>query len=811
MASKNSRRIVPIIVISLFGILSRAEACGWFENSETVRLALFRAEVKGMSAFRPFYYSAQYYNNYLPDVEGFDQAVNCSEWQKKLGKDIPVADIEVILYKTDPGIFETARQNNTLAETFAGNAFIKKLLTKGNNNFLKYLCFAKEMEYINTESVTRWESWDEKDTWSDFQTHLDKELKNKSYDSYTDFIATIKDEFLQKRYAFLLLRLYTQVNSFSDAMALYDCYFEGKGFTSIVDSWALLFKAMSLDATGGRLKANYLYSLVFDRSDEKKLIAMQCFNTTPEMLRETMALTEDSHQKAVILAMAAFKNPGKAIKDLYAIDSLSPNCRYMAPLILREINKMEDWVLTPSYTQYGPSVDLDKNDEWYYPNARKKNYLVDMAYMHEFATFLENYRKRCTGQERDFITLSLAHLSFITDKVAEGSKYLASISKMANPSIVQQKNIDEALVHLKTGDIANERVKDELLGCIRNLEKLAKNNADVYKNLYSLVRIISGEYKKKNDIAIAGLLFMQSEIYKNKYESLKDGYSDFYGTNEWYYGNIAYFDRFAKVSDVDNIIRIISGKHKSLFEAYLCSQPLGTVNQYKDLKGTIAFRNNDLDVAYKTFASMPDSFWAQTYEYRYYLESNPFIPKSWDSQLKKRGKYNFVKTEFVKQLIDLNHALGKNPKNKADIYLKLAHAYYNCSYWGNSWMMVNYSQSVNRNENWSPSDCLFGPLYDTQKPMVELNYFGCSIARQYYRKALQTATNNEQKAIASLMLHECDYSGYLFRYSGIWDNEKIPCFAADNYLKDFYNLYSGTKAFRELHCPLLDEFIARGL
>jgi hypothetical protein len=807
MEKRILRLIVVLCCINISIASETIRACAWIENSETVRLAFFRAEISGMSAFRPFYYSAAYFNSYIPDPEFIDRVKNCREWKRKLGNDIDVNDIDIVLYQTVPAIFENARREGKLADLFPENTFIKKLLLQKNTAFLEYLSFAKEMEYINTESLSRWEQWDNFRYGTDFTDHLNKSLLENPYTQYFNKISEVKDEFLRERYAFMFLRMYSQSGSNNDVIRLYEEVFGDKKPESIIERWAILFYAIANKNLNNNPRGNYLLSLAFDASDEKKLVSLQRFETSPEMINSTLATTNDLYEKAVILAMQEFQNPGPSLKMLIKIDSLSPDNKYLAPLIMREINKLEDWLFTPRLTFNSPSVNLEKFQDWDYKKILDKNYKTDLTYLENLIHFIQKVYNRSTDETKDFLAVSLAHLNFMDDKIDQGKSYLASILPSANSSVLLQQSIDESLITLKTEDVTDDAVKNKLTDCILNLENIAKNYYPTYKTIYSLLRLIESEYEKKGDFALGGLLYMKSEMDKNKFDNGNNGYSDYVSPDNYYWG-IAYFDKTATIQDLDKLMDIMGKKRKSPFEKYLCDQTLAKMDAYKDLKGTIAFRNNDLELAYKTFSEIPETFWSNNYEFRYYLHKNPYYPKCWEGNDMKIPSYSFNKTRFIKEVIDLKKELGKTSKNQAEICLKLGHAYYNCSFWGNCWMMVNYGKSGY--EKWGrenyPDYIFFGNMYESKNKKQFENYYRCTIAMQYYRKALEMATDKELKATATLMLHKCTFNQYFAGIENTYEGDNIS-YTADLYLKDFYSTFRNTKAFEQLHCPLLDDFI----
>lgn len=421
-------------------------------------------------------------------------------------------------------------------------------------------------------------------------------------------------------------------------------------------------------------------------------------------------------------------------------------------------------------------------------------------------TVLMEYHKQTKGELRDFLSMAIAHLCFINDEIETGKTYLNMVSKNCNHTIANQKYIELALITIKSENIENEDVKLKLLGYFRNLEKLANNETSFYKNLYTLSRILSGQYKKMGDISIAGLLFTKSEVYKNNDESNidEDDYEgSFENENYWY---LAYYDRFATITDMNKLIKLFTKPVKSDFEKLLCEQKFININYYKDLKGTIAFRNNNLQLALSIFKEIPDSFWIKEGIYINYLNENPFIPICLEyAKSSGRYPYKFQKVKFIQQLIDLQNNVIKYPGRKADYYTQLGNAYYNCSYWGNSRLMTSYSKGSCY--GFYECDVLFGAAYQYRQKYQNGNYYNCTMAKQYYINALEISKNAEQKAYLCLMLHMCEYHSFLSVGLLSWDWNYDEKYKVDIYLKDFYNKYGNTETYRIYRCPGLDAFI----
>lgn len=792
MEFKTFQNIIRTFSLTILFFSSQLFACGWGDTSETTRLALFRAERNYFIKLRPFSYSADNFM-YVKESSNNDQIINCREWQRKLGANCTMDDIFEILYNTESEKFENANQSNSLLKVFQGNSFIKTLLLKKNTSFLNYIKLAKKIEYNNFESG-KWETWDK------IQVDWYESTKVKAtIANFKNKLISTKDIFLQKRYAFLLLRYDFYNNGNRDEIAnLYQKYFSNEN-QSILDPWAMHYMALTLE---DKVTANYYLSKVFALSDEKAFSSYQRFDKS--LVQQTLKLAKNDFERGIILLMKAIRNPSPSLAEIKEIHELMPQSEYFSFLVGREINKLEDWIFTPKYNNSEPSVTFS-NQDWYtnYEVAKRKNFKKDIVYLRELKSYLILIQSKSSGEQKDFLSAAIAHLCFIDDEINLGRKYIAMISHNANKSIQLQKNIELVLVTIKQEDINNETTKQKLFQCFNSIENIVEKDNTMFKAMYSLYRIVGKEYQLKNDAALAGLFYLKSNNKKYNGDAADYSYYSFNNSEETsYYFFIGYFERFATTKDMDNLIFLIQKINKTPFEKYICSGTVNyDVNIYKDVKGTIAFRNGNLELAQKTFAEMPVDFWEKNYEFGSYLNENPFLPKPLTHALKNyKYDYKFNKANFVASLIRLKKI------NSADSYLMLAHAYYNVSYFGSAWMMTAYSTSYGDSDY---SDYVFGSNEINKVKFQSGNFYNLNLAKYYYNKALKAAVNDEQRALANLMLFECDYR--IYNRNLEWSYNKLNKDMSEEIefksIKVFYNLYNNTKTFRRYNCPLLQEFI----
>ena len=782
MARKTFQTILRSFSLLIFIVLpTNIFSCGWSESFETSRLALFRAELPSFVKLDRYVYSSDLYN-YSIRISDRDQDVNCQEWVNKLDKNIKPIDVYEILYATQSEKFQNAVESDSLESRFKGNSFIASLNLPKNKPFLKYISVAKQSEY-NSEIDGKWEGWEKIDGYG----YENEDNYSESNPDFESLITRQTDSFLKQRYAFLDLRhCFYEKNNLA-VQNLYNKYFKNNSKT-IIAEWAKYYMAVGLE---NKIEANYLLSQTLVSSDDKAFASVQHFED--EIIEKTLLLAKNDTEKGIIKSIPLLANPAPTIIELSEIASLIPNNDIFYFLIQREVNKLEDWIFTPKYSNSTYSNHFQITDETIdYEKAKLENEQKDLKYLQDLKSLLIAIETKSIGQQKDFLNAAIAQLCFIGDKIDEGKNRSNLISDKANSSIQVQKNVLLSLVTLKQNDLKTDETQEKLYTYFNEIDNAATENETLFKSLYSLCSIASDDFKANNDVVTAGLLFMKSN---NKNDSFYDYSFDNNYNKKYFYDYIGYFDRNANPNNIDDLIALAQKTNKSNFERYVCSGNVSSdINIYRDLKGTLAFRNNDLALAQKTFAEMPKDFWAKNYVYKDYLNENPFFPKALNyANPNRKFDYKFNKADFVSEMILLEKS------NSAANNLKLANAYFNVSAYGNAWMMTSYEQSSG-----SYNDYIYGDSLENQKKFGLGNYFYLNLAKKYYQKALELSNSKEQKAVCSLMIFECDY--YKFSTSQTVDGV-FPAFKPGNEIYDFNTIYADTKVFKKFNCPLLEQFV----
>lgn len=815
MERTKSKIFILSLISSLLLLPSKSEACGFYEDESDYRAMMFRVVLSDIGSLRPFIYTPRSTYNWSWDVplnsdpEQTDRYRNCTEWLVQCDKNVSIDDIYTIQYKTDGDIFVKAYKNNQLAENFQGNTFVNFLLDKKNKDLLNYMVYAKEMEITEVVNDRRFETWDSHYSYNYYYYDSNSGgLKEGDIMTEKLRLLTVAEKrlrnsasnFLQQRYAFQLCRLEFQLGKCPSNT--YDTYFGKVDPRNLMSIWAALFNAMCMEP--GSIERERLLINVFENSDEKKLRCVQ-------LIDDSIDTAELSPKElSMYNVMLAVKNPARAFSQIKAAYSSDKQNKYVPFLVMREINKLEDWIITPLfYGKYSISNDdpfaCAYYDSWYeqyrkeHPgddlnneNAvdeklQSENLRTDMQYLSQLKLLVAEMLSAASGETRDFYAITLAHLSLLQQNVPDARKYLDMVSADANPSIQLQKKLETAWLAIKADDIHSDGFKSVFMQNIADLDRLSAPGYDSQQMLYTLTLSLANEYLKKGDRVYGNLLRLKSDMYKGQ-------------NDEWYYDlrqgdtyqSLEYFDKNATTNDIDRLLSLMTKKNKPPFEAYLFDQPLSSADAYKDLKGTIAFRQNDLRVAHAAFASIPEDYWAKSrIDFTGYLNENPFEPKGLRGSKWRNFDYKFNKAEFVKTLIDLQNTAIGSRKERAESYIQLGNAYFNTSYWGNAWMMMRYSWSSN-DDYYSRTDCL---------PEWMRNYMTAAIAVDYYEKALSAANDDEQRAYASVMLHYIHRLCYQFQEK---DHDRILALR----YRDKFMTYNETHAFKTYECPGISKYLA---
>ena len=697
-------------------------ACGpYYPYGEDVRFSILNPAAFGYRDFCGFNYSANIFHPeecYITNDEA-GRVLNVLLWKTYCKDKVDTASIYQAVY----GLAEYELSANS------GNAMIDYLLQKNDTTALNYLKFAKRCNDFNTWFDDPWERSDMG------QIATRTSMINWALNA----IKATKNKTIQKRYAFLAIRLSYYNADPKNIGFFYSKYFEtNKTKKDIIDYWALYFKALR-DTNPAR--QNYFLALVFSNAPDKRFAVAQHYNRRVP-LASILALAKNSREKAAICLMNDLRNVGRGLAELQNLYQYQPNSRAFGFLLLREINKLEDWIYTPYYTYFQPSIqstpyyydryDLEIKDYSKYAVSRVEK---ERQYAERLLQFISSINLSKVENPQLIKTVK-AYLQLMTNQHVSCLNTIKTIPRNVLPARLIQAL---CLVSMHSG---NNNIPVQIRELIMQQGEL-KNN----KFLFAVAR----ELEYKGNTTEAALLYSKLD-YINDYWDNKNMY---WRTNknhntlllDFYENYFFYMDAQYNTNQMEVLIGNIqqnTNKKKNNFEQWLYNDINADIDRLYDLLGTKYIRLNKLNEAYNVFKLVNDTVWSSSaYYYKDYLDANPFYTNFYNEHQKtKADTISFTKTTITATLVNyLKKADDVNNPKRDYYYFLAANCYFNMTQYGNSWMMKRYF--------WTGNQTKTGLADDKE-------YFQANLARQYYLKAKTVTKQPQFAALCLRMAGRCE-------------------------------------------------------
>lgn len=654
--------------------------------------------------------------------------------------------------------------------------------TDAGKQTLTYLQYAKELEpYAQLSESDGW--WEMKRTASPSEetyTHY----KNKGLELYQH---CPYDE-LKLRYGYQLVRLaHYMRNKNNEAIRMYNLYVKPLKQEHYIYYAALEQTAGALYNIGKLANANYLYSRVFDNSDNRKKIAYSSFRIQNEVdWDEAMTWCKDNREKAAMYALRGYNTFSNELEEVENILEIDPESPYIKLLAIRYINKMERNVLT----RYSDSDATDDTSSFMQPS---KKALAEYERGQKIIKAVMNHPK---VSDKDFWALYHAHMSFLCKDYQQAAAFIDSVHT-TKPELLKQKSRTQFSLYLAQLKFIG---KDEEKAIRQYLQT---SNADED----FINEIVGHLYKMQKDYGKAFLAH-------NRIEDLR------------------------RNPDQNIINSLLSNAEKEN------DQALST--QLYELKGTYFLRMNNFEEAAKWFAKIPESYSIAHYDYDYETEkyipvevlpnefngysgisplifSNGFkrlfsVPAASQLTDTMYEQYPYLNKEHNKAtltaaLMQLEKESQKMTEESARAAYMLANYYYNISptgYYRNipTYFKDNsYYWSAYGSYGVAVSNCIpdYSKEYNyrdfTQEYMI-INNMEKALA--LYEQAASYFTDREWKARALFMASSCTMDLYAQNWWGNWNNILDPDFKrsdeekkVDSYFYQLAKSYSDTQFFQE--------------
>ena len=677
-----------------------------------------------------------YDNSYMESSSSlFDEEVE-NDWSKFLNGKLKAETISFFIADTgDVAVNDLYNYFSKKKETNLVKSWSKKidLKDKKTQDFIEFLHFAKPIQ-VASVTTNRWDYAEtDKVRFDDLKWIASIENKYNS----------TSDKFLKNRYWFQVMKAYfysttpqTGINFFEKTSEL-----QPKN--------TLYYRAVSYLAginarLGNTAKANYLFSIVFDKSPKMNQIAMFCFSPKEEKdWQESFSFAKNNDEKIALWAMHGYYNDEeKAIENIF---ELNPKSDYLDFLLTRLINH-EELKINKSFENQTVAEIKKKNNDSISKSA---------------VQLIDKIAQSKTTNKPYLWNAAAGYLQIVDRNFAKADDYFAKAEKEIPKTelAINQIRLLKFINNLSKIDQLNSKNEATIIKDLNwlYLELPQKSDANFrYSNASSWSRkYIATLYKSQNNAVMAEVFLRNPQFYHNE-------------------SNLQLMKTFLSKKDKTPLQEI---------GAKIYDVKLQDISEYQAVIATfqnkipeaIAFMNEADEIKESVFMANP---------------FNGNIKDCHDCDFFAYQKRKYSQLDFLNTIKEMQDKIAKNE----DVYtnaMLLGNAFYNITHFGNARMF--YEGTI---IGYGTTEFDFD---DINRELIT----NCSLAQKYYKMAFSAAKNNEQKAKMTYMLSKCErndfYTGRNSQFDNYWqvDNKQID-FIAWNGFKTLKKDYSKTKFYQEV-------------
>ncbi len=706
-------------VCCFFAFIAIDLACADEGDPYDYYTSFFHSNLQGQKEYGSFYFTNNLFL-YSENEPVNESEINAGEWADYLGKGVTTADVAKAMYHLSPAADSVLysgylSQKSNLPDSLAGNTFLKNIIT--SKSALKYYRFVKNAEKVANFTYN---SWDPKPIDS-------VALRAQGVVAFNAGLQE-KDKFIQLRYYYQAQRLLHYGHSYSQASVVYNKYIAASPSQSRVKGWALALKAGEERKLGNELHSAYLFSKIFALYPERRVQAYHNFMYMSVKPDQVLALATNNDERATIYAIAGFSDPTLNIEPLKHIYQISPGSPVVGVLLIREINKLEEYYLTGKL--HTPGFN---NTPGAYPNTQTKE-LQAVNDINQLKDFCKQLAADQKYPEPQLGTLAAAYLAWMQGNTDEGSTLLKTLYGIKlSDKLEDEKQIVQLLLSAQTIQKYDRINEASLLPALKWLDdKVATEGkademhqwnedgshpfAATRRNFYQ--QILAPAYLKQHDTTMTALALAK-------------------GDDAW-----DYWENELHSDNIRTIIRLRSATSATPYVMYLANRAdKHTIAGLYELLGTTYLREHQYAKAAAIF-KRPDIIALKGDDS--YTPADPFIelindyPKVYIYS-KAKG---YTKLQFAEAMATLQQQIKTDPANAASYYYKIATGLYNTSNYGNAWYLISY--------NWSSTD--FGR---TDRYYYDADYVRTTNAEEYFNLAFKYSKTPEFKAKCIFMAAKC--------------------------------------------------------
>lgn len=759
--------------------------------------SFFSREIVGQKSLKPFYYTSlsQFY---WDETDGEKQSGNekiIQEWKNYCDNKPTVSDVRAFVYQTSPAqITEMINRigsgkGATITGDLGKNSMAAHLIKQADVKALAYLSFAKQTEKFSVRND--WEANSKRDSIS----------INKFIDEAFQILKRTTENFLKSKYAFQLCKLAFYNNRNSDCIKWYDEYFNDN--TSAVQEMALSYKGGSLFRIKRYKESAYAFSKVFTSTSIDKEQTFLGFlwstqNCNPALMNDYLSICKNDKERANMVAMFSMHGSSYNLEGFRKVYALDPSSAFLPLLVSREVNKLEEYYLTPL-------LEKEKGGkQYYYTWIEARDLSADKKQAELAIKTFETIGKNAKQKDRAIYLTAAAYLSIINKNYIVAQQLIADAKLLTST-----ESLKDQLELLNLLIIANEPAKLDAQTESAILPSLKRLNAKAAKN---------NEYKIFLRNFISEVIAQRYEQQNEKHKAaLAYGFAD--KNAQWWSEALDFIQEEMTTAELLKLYELFKNPTLTAYDKYFLQNSSLSVNNVINTIGTSHLRDFNFKnaVDWLNRATVKDTLKEEQYISETnkwaFINVDPFYDYVNDTErFDKSLPSPYTKLSLAQKLLSLQTKLESttDKEAKAKLYYQLASGLYNLSFYGNSSSMVNYYR---HSTSWNTG------IY---KSPWEKEYYGLHKARAYYQKAYELTSNKEFKAACYFLIIKCAQRQIIapesFRYSYSLDEDDDPelrafwkKFKYNPLFTNFKKEFGQTKYYNYVfdRCSYLRDFISK--
>ncbi|GAB3007239.1 hypothetical protein GCM10027051_03780 [Niabella terrae] len=792
--------VCGLISVALTSVPQNIIGCGGSLDPYDYYVGFFNQYAASQLQYKPFFYTNELFL-YDREEPKNPQEVLIGEWKDFTGnqasaKDVntlvmkwPARDISTLYYHIEKG--RPAR----LPDSVGNNSMARFFLKNRNLEALGYLLYAKKVE----PHVTSTDTW-EPETRDSLM--MDKLLKNG-----LQLYRAAKTDLFRMKYAYQIIRLAHYNHHYREAAQYYEDLAAGNPTQTVLQPLSLALKAGALFRLGQNKQAAYLFSQAFMAGDVKKVSNFYGFNWSVvrnEDRQPYLAFCKNAQEKTAMLSLFALQNPEPDLQAIQEIYTLDPSAELLSTLVIREINKYEERYLTPLIGRAYNTGLLGIEYYYQFNNEQETDSLLRNRKpgLVSLVNFLNDAAKSQKVKDPALMRVAGAYGAYMLRDFSKARDYLAQARSMKLSSRLEdQWMLTNLLVQISAQEKIDAAFEKDILPSLEWLYKKAsppvasgtRQDLDwngetlqwrkFYRNL--AVEILSKRYRAQGDLQKALLAMGSAETIE-----------------PYYYTALDYMRDLFSGKQTEVLYQFLNAKKFTPYEAFLARHIKLTISEVADFAGTAYLRDYNYDKAIS---------WLQKSDGSKEIGKDPFIELMYDREEELPGnRVTTTKLAYAREMKRLQALTQADPAQRAATYYKLALGYYNVTYYGYAWNLVEYFRSG-----------VDGYHIPANATGFQKEYYGAFTAQEYFKKALDASKDPEFQAKCLFMMARCSqkqitkpryldfgYDQYdLFKQK---EKEYYKEFASNKYFPQMQTRFGDTRFFQEAksRCSYLADFLS---